>query len=119
MTLAAGILSMTIDGTSYEVVGSVNYGLSSVERELLKSISGITGKYKETPVPGYIEAQLRDDAAISVSTFRSMTNSSIQLGVANGKTITGTGMVNVKAVEVDPIEAVFSVRFEGRSVAEA
>lgn len=115
--LLAGILSMTIGGTSYEVVDGVNYGVSTVERETLKSISGISG-YKEVPLAGFIEAKLRDNSAISVATFQAMIGVSVVVAVANGKSISGTGMWNVKAVAVDPIEGVFEVRFEGPLVRE-
>ena len=117
MPILAGILSMTIDGTSYEVVDSVTYGVSVVERETLKSISGISGN-KEIPIPGFIGAKLRDNSSIKVLNFQSMINSTIQVAVANGKQIVGTGMWNTKAVEVDPIEGVFEVHFEGKLVRE-
>jgi len=117
MPRLAGILSLTIDGTAYEVVDSVTYGLSRFERESLKSISGIRG-YKETPVPAFIEAKLRDASSITAGDFQNMTSSTVQVAVANGKQITGTAMYNVKAVEVDPIEGVFEVRFEGPRVSE-
>ena len=115
--LLAGALTMTIAGVNYEVVDSVTYGLSTRERETLKSISGISG-YKEMPIPGFIGAKLRDNSAITVFTFQSMINVSVVVSVANGKTISGTGMWNIKAIEVDPIEGVFEVRFEGPLVAE-
>ena len=117
MPVLAGALDMTIAGTSYEVVDGVKYGLSTRERETLKSISGVTG-YKETPIPGYIEATLRDAGTISLISFQNMVNTSIKVGVANGKSISGAGMWNIKALEVDPIEGTFEVRFEGPLVAE-
>ena len=117
MPRLAGILSLTIDGTSYEVVDGVNYGVSTVERETLKSISGIVG-YKEVPLAGFIEAKLRDASSITVFNFQGMVNSTVQVGVANGKRVVGSAMWNVKAVAVDPIEGVFDVRFEGNSVRE-
>jgi hypothetical protein len=115
--LLAGVLSITIAGTSYEVVDGVNYGLSTVERETLKSISGISG-YKETPIAGFIEAKLRDNSSIKAGDFQAMTNVNVVVAVANGKAISGSNMWNVKAVEVDPIEGVFDVRFESTLVKE-
>ena len=117
MPRLAGILSMVIDGTTYEVVDGVNYGISTVERETLKSITGVNG-YKETPLAGFIEAKLRDASSISVADFQGMINSTVQVAPANGKQVVGAGMWNTKAVSVDPIEGVFDVRFEGRRVAE-
>lgn len=114
----AGVLQLTIDGTAYSVVGSVTYGLSKVEREMLKDISGITGNYKEMPVPGFIAAQLRDSGSISVTDFSNMTSVSVVLTTASGKRIVGDGVTNVRAVEVDPIEGTFDVRFEGNAVTE-
>ena len=47
-----------------------------------------------------------------------MTAVSVVMRLANGKSVTGSNMWNIKTVEVDAAEGVFEVRFEGSDVSE-
>ena len=114
----AGILTMSIDSTNYDVVSDANYRLSTVNRESLTGLSGVQG-YKEMPVTGMIKARIRDSGAISAQAFKDMTSVPVVMNLANGKSVSGNGMWNTQAVEVDPAEGTFDVQFEGVSVEES
>lgn len=81
------------------------------------SLTQIDG-YRETIVPGFISAQIRDTAGTKVRGFQEMTDVTVTLKQANGKQVTGTGLWNTEAVEVNANDATFTVRFEGELVEE-
>lgn len=113
----AGLVQLSIDGSTFEVASGAKHGLSRVERATLDSQSGIAG-YKESPKAGFIEAVIRDAAGYKAGDFQNMTNVPVVLTLANGKNVTGSNMWNTAAVEVDNAEATFTVRFEGVTVTE-
>ena len=114
----AGIASFTIEGTGYQLVGDLKYSPSTRERESLMGMDGYHG-YSEKYVPGFMEATVRDNATVSVATFNDMTNVTVVATTSNGKSVSGTNMVCMKAIEVDVTEGKFSLRFEGPSVGES
>ncbi|WP_043838842.1 phage tail tube protein [Muricoccus aerilatus] len=111
----SGSAYLTIDGLSFAVVGEPGYRLATVTRESLVSMTSIDG-YSEKPIAPYIKATLRDMPGFSVADFEGMTNVTVELSLNNGKVITGQGMWNTAAQEVDAAEAKFAVQFEGDSV---
>ncbi len=113
----AGIASILIDGTAFNVVGDLVWSPSKLKRETLVGQDGVHG-YSEMPLQGHIACTLRDAGSISVLAFNSMTNSTVQVVQANGKTIVGTGMWCVDPQEVKTQEGSFEVRFEGDNVQE-
>ncbi|MBX6382079.1 MAG: phage tail tube protein [Microbispora sp.] len=113
----AGLAWLSIDGVSYPVVSDPAWRVASVTRETLVSMGAVDG-YKETIVPGFIEATIRDTASTTVRGFQDMTSVSVTLRLANGKQVSGTGMWTTEAVEVNSTDATFKVRFEGQDVEE-
>lgn len=114
----AGIAFISVDGQSYMLQGDLTYRLSKVERESLVGQDTVHG-YSEKPSPGMISATLRDAKNLSVSSINSMTNSTVVLQLANGKTIIGRNMWTVDVQEVKTAEATLEVKWEGPSVTEA
>lgn len=114
----AGVAYLSVDGQSYMVAGEISYSVSRVKRESLSGPSGVQG-YSETPIPGSISASLRDAGSLTVANFNAMTNVSVTVELANGKTIIGRNMWTVESQEVKSGEATFDVKFEGFSVEEA
>lgn len=114
----AGIASLTIDGTAYDVSGDLAYLPSTVKRETLTGQSGVQG-YSEMPVAPYISATIRDAGGLTVQDFNQMTSVSLVLVLANGKTVYGDGMWNTECEEVKTQEATFSIKFEGYNVTES
>src|SRR5690348_8975065 len=82
----AGIVYLSIDGTPYMVVGNARYSPSTVTREGQVGMDGPHG-FKETPVFGSISASLRDSGGLSVAQLNEMTNVTVVMQLANGKTI--------------------------------
>jgi len=115
--LLAGIAYLSIDGTSYYVVGEAKYSVASVKRETVSGMDGVHG-FKENPQAGYIALKLRDTGGLSVADFNAMTGVTVVLSLANGKTIMASNAWTVEAQEVDVGEAAFDVRFESAKVEE-
>ncbi|WBV42729.1 phage tail tube protein [Pseudoroseomonas cervicalis] len=113
-----GVAWLWVDGMNFEVVSEPTWGVSSVTRQTLASMSGISG-YSETPKAGFIAATIRDTAGMRVKDFEEMTNVSVTLRLASGKEIYGTGMWTVEAPEVNATEGTFAIRFEGEDVRES
>lgn len=114
----AGIATLTIDGTSFDVVSDAAYFVSTVKRETLPGQSGIQG-YSEMPQAGYISATIRDAGSLTVADFNAMTSVTCILTLANGKTVYGDSMWNTECDEVKTQEATFTIKFEGVSVLES
>lgn len=114
----SGVAYLYIDGQSYMVAGEPTYRVARVSRETLIGMDGVHG-YSEKPEAGMIGATLRDASTLSVAAINAMTNVTVVLELANGKTITGRNMWSVDAQEVNASEATFSVKFEGQHVEEA
>lgn len=115
--LLAGTAQITVDGNSYMLEGSAKWSPSTVKRDTLMGMDGYHG-VKETPVPGSISGTFRDSGSMTVATFNAMTNSTIVLQLANGKTVVGRNMACVDAQEVDSTEGTFDLKFEGPLVSE-
>lgn len=114
----AGIAFLTVDGQNYMLQGEASYGVSSVTRTTLVGQDAVHG-YSEMPHPGFIAMTLRDSGGLTVANFNAMTNVTVTLELANGKTIVGRNMWTVEQQEVNTQEATFPVRFESFSVEEA
>lgn len=115
--ILAGTTTATIDGQPYDVVSDAAYMVSTVKRETLAGQSRVEG-YSEMPQAGYISFTIRDNGGMTVRAFNQMTNSTVTLQLANGKTVFGAGMWNTEASEVKTQEATFTLKFEGDDVTE-
>ena len=109
----AGLASIAIGGVTYLLQGEFKYSPGTVDRETLVGMDSVHG-YKETPRAPFIEGRLRDTNSLIVADFNELTGVNISVNLANGKTISGSNMWTTKAQEVDSMEAVFDVRFEGQ-----
>lgn len=113
----AGVTSVTIDGTAYDLVGDVTWSPSTRKRTTLTGMDRVHG-YSEAVVAGFIAMKLRDNGARAALTFQDMVNVTVVLALANGKQVSGSQMWNTEAVEIEGAEATFAVRFEGQTVVE-
>lgn len=114
----AGIAHITVDGVNLMLAGDLSYGVSKVSRETLTGQDQVHG-YSEKPHAGFISGSFRDAGNLLVASINAMTNSTVILELANGKTIIGRNMWTVEAQEVKTSEATLEVRWEGQSVEEA
>jgi len=115
--LIAGTAQVTVDGTTYQLEGSLKYSPSTVKREAMIGKDGFHG-WKETPVTGWISMSIRDAGDLTVAAFNAMRNSTVVASLANGKTVVGRNMGTTDAQEVDTEDAKFEVKFEGPQVSE-
>jgi len=114
----AGTAYLSVDGASYMLTGDLAYSVSSLTRESLVGQDGVHG-YSEKPKVGHIVATVRDSSGLSVADINAMTNVTVTLELANGKTVIGRNMWTVEDQEVKTMEGSFEVRWEGASVEEA
>jgi len=117
MELLAGTSSISVDGATYQLEGSLVYSPSKVKRETMTGQDAVHG-FKETPTAPYMKFSLRDAGSLTVEDFNKMRNALVVAQLANGKTIIGNNMWTVDVQEVDTTDAKFEVRFEGPDVTE-
>lgn len=108
----AGTAFLSVDGTTYQLEGSLTYSPIAVERSTLVGQDHVHG-YKEMPAPGEIKASIRDSGGLTVADFNAMTDVTLVLQLANGKVVTGRDMWTVDAQEVDTADAKFEVHWQG------
>lgn len=113
----AGIAYLSVDGQNYMLSADASYGVSSVSRESLTGQDRVHG-YSEKPIAGFISGTFRDAGSLSVAAFNAMTNVTVTLELANGKTIVARNAWSIDAQEVKTAEATFDLRFEAFSVEE-
>ena len=113
----AGTAFLSVDGTTYMLSGDLSYTPSTIKRETLVGQDRVHG-YSEMPSQGSISATLRDAGGLVVGDFNAMTNVTVTLELANGKTVVGRNMWTVEAQEVKTAEGTFEVKWEGVSVEE-
>lgn len=114
----AGTAYISVDGKTYMLAGDLAYSPASVERETVTGMDRVHG-YSEKPHAGSISATLRDAGDLTVADFNAMTNVTVTLELANGKTVIGRNMWTVETQEVKTQEGTFEVKWEGPSVQEA
>ena len=114
----AGIASFTIDGTSLDVAGDLKYSTTTIARETLTGQDKVHG-FKEAPKPGFMSLKVRDGQGLTVSDYNAMTDVNCVAILANGKSVSGSGMWQVGDIEVDTQEGTFELRFEGEQVEES
>jgi len=114
----AGVISLTIDGDTWDVVNDWEYSPNTVVRETLKGQSRVEG-YSEMPQQGYMSGALRDRHDATVYSLASKTSCTIVAQLANGKTVYGANMWQVGEIGVRTQEGSFTIRFEGPSVIES
>jgi hypothetical protein len=108
----AGTAYFSADGVNYNLEGSFKYSPALVKRETKGGQDSIHG-YSEMPVAPFVSGSFRDSQGLTVADFNAMTNVTISVQLANGKTIIGRNMWTVDALEVDSEEAKFDVKWEG------
>ena len=114
----AGIATISVDGKNFMLNGDLAYGVSSIERETLIGQDRVHG-YSEKPKAGFISGTIRDSGGLSVASLNAMSNVTVVLELANGKTIVGRNMWMVDAQEVKTPDAAIDVKWESASVEEA
>jgi len=110
----SGLLFVKIDGVQRDVIGDFTYNFGLPKREGEVGPDTVHG-YKELPQIPFIEGEMRDSNALSVSELLSITNSTITLDLANGKTFVLRQAWFAADGDIGTEEANIQLRFEGKS----
>lgn len=86
MERVGGIIFVRVDGQLYRAKGSFTYDLGAPTRKSVVGVDGVHG-YSEMPKPAYLEGEITDSQSISLLNFQNITNATVTLDLANGKTI--------------------------------
>ena len=113
----AGIAYIAADGATFLLSGNLSYRVARVERATLIGQDRVHG-YSEKPLPGMINATIRDSGGLSVASLSQMTNVTITCELANGKTIVGRNMWLIESPTVNTEDGTMDVKWEGPSVEE-
>lgn len=105
----------TVDGLSVPVVANPTYRASKVIRETVSDMGG-DHNYLEKPQAGIIKFQCRDLPGVGIAAYESMSDVTVDVRLNSGKFITGKGMWNVSAVEVNAADGTFDLEFHGNEV---
>lgn len=114
----AGIATLTINGDSFDVVSDLEWSTVRVTREVLKGQTRVEG-YSEMPTECFISARLRDRSDYAIQDLNGLTDATIVVQQANGKTILGDQMFQSGELTVNTQEGTFNVRFIGPEVTES
>lgn len=114
----AGTAFLNVDGTNFTVAGEAEYCPSVFKRETLAGMSGIDGYAERFNIP-HISMQLRDMGGLELGDINAMTNVTVTLELANGKTVVGRNMWTVEEQTGKATDGTVDVRWEGKTVIES
>jgi hypothetical protein len=117
MARVGGIIRVTVDGTEVRAKGEFTYNLGLPKNESVIGAGSVHG-YKSTPQAAYVEGEVTDTNDLDLVALVSVTNSTIILELANGKSVvlrqayyagdgegtTGEGAVKVRWESTYPAE---------------
>lgn len=113
----AGLIQVQVNGEVFDARGNWTYNLGRPKREAIVGADTVHG-YRETPQVAFIEGEITDRGTLDVADLIGITDATVTLGLANGKTVTlreawfaGDGNVTTE-------EANIAVRFEGAGAEE-
>lgn len=114
----AGVAFVSVNGARQRLVGEAKYRMSGETREAKNGADGFHG-YKAKPQNGMIEFKIRNAADVDLGALSALTNETITLELANGKTVVGRNMFRSgEPLEADAEEAEILATFEGPDVSE-
>jgi hypothetical protein len=117
MARIGGMISLKIDGESYDAKGNFTYSLGVSQKTMVVGADRIHG-YKEVPTVPYIEGEITDNREISMEALRKITDATITLELGNGKLISLRNAIEASDGVGNTEEGNQSVRFEGLSAEE-
>lgn len=109
-----GLLFVKVDGVQYDAKGAFTYRPGNRKRTGIPGPDKVHGYKSETQVP-FIEGMITDDRELDLSAFQNLTDSTVTLEVANGKTFVLRNAWYAADGDVTTEEGEVQVRFEGLS----
>ena len=111
---AGGTAIFRIDGTQYQLRGSVKIMTMEKDRKAFRGMDGSFG-FTESYTPSKFECEVTDSGGLSIKAFENFTNEYVTFELGNGKTYGMTSAVATGAIDLDATEGKFQVTFEGLS----
>lgn len=113
----AGTAFLSVDGATLPLVGDFEYNPSVATRESQTGMDTVHG-YSEKPRPGEIKGTIRDMGGLKLIDLNNMTNVTVTVELANGKTVIGRNMWTVEDQSAKAEDATIPVTWQGPSVTE-
>ena len=107
-----GVLSLRVDGNQYEARGSFTVTPSTVKRTGVAGQDGVHG-YIEEPIVPQIKGDLSIGNELSFEILEQITDSTVQVALANGVTYVLTQAWVTSAFVIDAHDGKCEVTFEG------
>ena len=105
-----GVLTLTIDGTARQVRGNWTVTPNYVKREGIAGQDGVHG-YTEMPVVPSAKGDFTTTPGLSISALQNITNSTLQITLANGSTYVLANAWANPAVEINTSEGRYAIEF--------
>lgn len=115
--LRGGRISLKVNGEIYDAKGSFDYNLGKPKREGIVGGDRVHG-FKELPQIPFIEGKITDRGNFDFSGLLDLTDATITLELANGKTIVLREAWFASEGKASTEEGEIEVRFEGISAEE-
>ena len=109
----AGLIQIQVNGEIFDAKGDFTYNLGFPKRTGIQGADGTHG-YKEELQQAYIEGKITDRQTLDVSALVSMTDVTVTLTLANGKTVVFHNAWYAAEGNVNTAEAEIDLRFESR-----
>ena len=109
MSDRAGLIRMTIQGTPYDVKGSVTIRPTDVSREAIEGLDGYHGTKRMPKAPG-ADGTLTDSGTLQLQKLQEVVDGEVFFELANGKSymLTGATYLDQAELDVDEGEVGFS-----------
>jgi hypothetical protein len=116
-TVLAGFGSFSLNGTFYDVMGSLEYTVSNGFMQ--ETIKGMSGSWvKKTIEPAACKVSLMDNGGLYVGSLTNLIGANIVFFLANGKTISVASAWTVGNPTVNASEGSFEIALNSMSLTE-
>lgn len=114
----AGTIQVKANGTQYDAKGNWSYNLGIPKRETMPGADKPGHGYKETQQASFIEGEITDASTLALVDLLTIDDATINLELANGKTIMLRDAYYAADGNVGTAEANVQVRFESSEQGE-
>src|SRR5215831_1514448 len=116
-TRIGGVLSLQIDGVTYEARGNFQVTPGTVKRTGVAGQDGVHG-YIEEPIVPQIKGDISIGNALTLEDIEAITDSTAQIRLANGRTYVLTRAWVTAAFVIDAHDGKFVMTLEGMTCQE-
>lgn len=109
-----GTAYFKIDGRQYRIRANFKISLGDQERETVVGIDEVHGLIQKPAVP-YIEADFTDQADLDLNVLEKAKDVTVTAELINGKTAVLNNASQVKKIELNVADGIYSARFEGKT----